>query len=684
MTYSPLGARGSDLQGRAIAASVAVLTAGDSPELLGSGFFVAPGKVLTCAHVVVGVGPVQVQTGADRFPATVLVAAPPEHPPGRGSSNGDAPWRLPDLALLDVPGAPEVQAAWLDTSPAYEIAAAQTFMTCGFDMKGITARPTVGSREYDGAGIRQSPEGRLEVVELTGESVPLHRSGSMVWDPATGRVVAVLKASRARGDGLGGYAVPLAPWLSEALGPRQYEELMSAHDRFHARDRTWPAAAGLSSGGPNVPLGPGGPAGVLLRAAEWMGEVRARPLLEAALLGLIADVRNQIPPEETARIAAPHIRGYLPLGARPPLREAVLLLAGTRSPSATSLHDALQFMEELSAAVGDRLGAEWVRSVAQWSERCADEIGQTSQLRAYRHRQERTGPPARDRTDPVLRVHVRPDLKPGRGWELSVRLHYGDGEVIPVLVSEEPLQTAALWALLRRELQRFIAGLDSAETVLLDLILPMDLLDEPVHTWPTTDNREPVPIGHRLPVVVRAQERWQEEAYQHSRAALRNRWKRSALRGGVPIGWVMCEDAATPWLEAADQADGADGADDPEGGHYDMLGVTNPPGVRFRRTDRLIRAGVAKGLPALVWPTGGCGVDHDTAAGAGRRCSGQNFREQFHDVLGGTRLADLPMRLLTLRRSGTAPAADRMVLFWDDPAHACPDHQLNEPARPGS
>ncbi|MEE4543076.1 trypsin-like peptidase domain-containing protein [Streptomyces sp. V4-01] len=629
-------------------------------QLLGSGFFVAPGKVLTCAHVVGGLERLRVRVGDRSLPATVITASQP----GRDASGGDPPWPLPDLALLDVPAAGDVQVAWLDTAPGPRTWDTGKLMSCGFDMKGISTVPTVGSRAYTGGGIRQAPDGRLEVVELAGESVPLYRSGSMVWDPDTGRVVAVLKAARAEDDGLGGYAIPLVTWLSRALEPEVYEALMSAHDRFHARDRAWPAAAGRG--------------GV---QAEWAGEVRARPLLEAALLGLIADVRSQIPPGEIDDVVGPLLRVYVQPGAQVPLRRAAQLLAGLVSPSATYLHDALRLVEELSVAFGDRLGADWVRSAAQWAERCADELGQTTLLRAYRHQRERRTVTAPDRADPVLRVHVQPDLRPRRGWELSIRLHYPDGQVTPVLVSEKPLQTAALWRLLREELQRFIAGLRGTETVLLDLILPMDLQDLPVHAWPTTENRESIPIGHRLPVVVRAQERWQQPDYQRSRAALRTRWQRSAHRPDLPIHWVMCEDAGPAWLLQT----GADGEDlEREGARYDMLGVTNPPGARFRRTDRLIRAGVTLGLPALIWPTGGCGVDHDSPHAAGSRCSGQNFREQFHDVLGAAPLAELPRRMMALRRSGTAPVADRVVLFWDDPAQACDDGELHEPTAPRS
>jgi len=65
-------------------------------EFRGTGFFVAPGEVITCAHVVHGRGEVVVEWSGRRLPATVAAAVPdlPADDPAARF------YPLPDVALL--------------------------------------------------------------------------------------------------------------------------------------------------------------------------------------------------------------------------------------------------------------------------------------------------------------------------------------------------------------------------------------------------------------------------------------------------------------------------------------------------------------------------------------------------------------------------------------------------------
>ncbi|WP_329130039.1 FxSxx-COOH system tetratricopeptide repeat protein [Streptomyces sp. NBC_01476] len=137
-----------ELQNHAAAACVALLTADGAADLLGSGFFVAPGKVLTCAHVVAGHRRVTVRSSAGDDRGDVVLAVPRE-------AAEEGPWPLPDLALIDVPATPAVQIdAYLrrvtghDSQPfryrptGYPKPLDQTYMAALDDV--VTASPAAG------------------------------------------------------------------------------------------------------------------------------------------------------------------------------------------------------------------------------------------------------------------------------------------------------------------------------------------------------------------------------------------------------------------------------------------------------------------------------------------------------------------------------------------------------------
>jgi hypothetical protein len=68
----------------------------------GTGFFVAPGEVLTCAHVVQAREDLVVEWEAGSFPATVVKALPDLEPGDRRAGF----YPLPDVALLQLDARP--------------------------------------------------------------------------------------------------------------------------------------------------------------------------------------------------------------------------------------------------------------------------------------------------------------------------------------------------------------------------------------------------------------------------------------------------------------------------------------------------------------------------------------------------------------------------------------------------
>ena len=619
-------------------AVVAVLEADGPHHLLGTGFYITQVHVLTCAHVVNGRRWVRIRNEAVDVWGEVELAAPER------SSDG-LPWERPDLALIRVPSRNDHGkggVVWLELGPDYRIEAAESFSDWGYDTVGLD-RESFGGRTFRAAG-RRMVRGALDVIEITGDSVPKFRSGGPVIDQATGRVVGVMKASRAAADGTGGYVIPLRRWLTEALGAKA-DEVVKSHDRFHAGDRVWPAACAL------------------LLSLPPSDTVGGRPLLEVQLLDLLADGGAVLSDEQQAALLEPLVRNRL-LSRGTSLRDAVLTLAGQRAPNAINPHELLVFVDDLASAVGDKAGPRWKQDAAKWIRECADALGHGSRWQAYlRHKASLDGGGEESAGGyPALRVHVRPTLQRTGGYDVSVRLYHATEEAESEQGPSEPVDRSGLWPLLKELLPQSIAGLPRRASTVLDLIVPMDLLNEPVHTWRVPGLGT---LGHLLPVVVRSQERWQEEEFASSRELLRDIWSRTA-GFAAPIQWLMC-DSATVGKGASRRV---------------ALGMTNPPTAGHARSRSLLRAAVEEGLPMLVWRADGCRAQHDPDSTQPVRCSGQMFRDRFESTLNGTRLIDLPRRLFELRAEARERIADEIVLFWDDAARPYAEPLLEEPIYP--
>ncbi len=210
----------------------------DRDPYWGSGFFVAPGWLLTCAHVV-GKGGAAVCRGENALRVTwqertteptaagaweersgagtaVLLAPRPEEP----DSVRD-PWPFPDLALVRVEGADDVRCLWLgDREPG----ARAPLGLYGWSLQTGELGVRHGTGELAGSDAR---------ALLLGGSLPIGGlSGGPVLDLRQGSVVGVIKGRR-REEGV---AVPVTA-LHELLDRREasgvLREVLRAHDRHH-------------------------------------------------------------------------------------------------------------------------------------------------------------------------------------------------------------------------------------------------------------------------------------------------------------------------------------------------------------------------------------------------------------------------------------------------------------------
>jgi hypothetical protein len=189
----------------------------------GSGFFVAPGLILTAAHVVRDkTAPPHVRWHDRELGPVTAEWMCPEN------SENSSVWPLPDLALLSFP---EEEAP---DHPCVRLSAAEP---------GPSVFAEGYARAVDGSGRVQDsrtlafqalqPHREYTAIRCTDQDLNDGMSGGPLLDLVTGTVVGVIKATKAAQLPLGGVAV----WLDRlaAIDP----QLPALNQRFHQVDRRW-------------------------------------------------------------------------------------------------------------------------------------------------------------------------------------------------------------------------------------------------------------------------------------------------------------------------------------------------------------------------------------------------------------------------------------------------------------
>lgn len=196
----------------------------------GAGFFVAPGKVVTCVHVIKDSANITVRwerdnEGTAEFP----VAGSPLRLAGQGRPI-EALDEYPDIALLDVEG--------LDGHPCVRIDTAwpengDTFQVYGYPREGGTTRLTPAAMRYRGKHGNE-PTAHLD---LASDTIKPGMSGAAVLNLRTGSVCGVVVASRNATRPDGAFAVPWSAIASDL------SDVLAANREFHKQDLAWNAAA---------------------------------------------------------------------------------------------------------------------------------------------------------------------------------------------------------------------------------------------------------------------------------------------------------------------------------------------------------------------------------------------------------------------------------------------------------
>ncbi|MCX4741159.1 VMAP-C domain-containing protein [Streptomyces antibioticus] len=367
-------------------------------------------------------------------------------------------------------------------------------------------------------------------------------------------------------------------------------------------------------------------------ADEWQGLELLPGADWSALRALLGDLESPALPALGRQAAGGRIDG-LP-GHCVTAWSAFLYLLGLNVP-ASGLPPAAEFLLLLAeddqfvrthGERGTRVLGSWLDSWARaWS--LEEEL---ERARRLAHRAEGA------RAERLLMVQLAPDLLESDRYTLSRWVGSGHDLVPGDEQSVTADEVASAVAGVIADEVRAAAATEALGAV--ELILPLALLNLPADLMRRDDVTG---IGMRdRPVVVRSLERLRNRA---SHRRWMERWNRlSASEATSSVRWNRLDEGVEGYqLYGALTSDAG------------LVGcvLSTPPGAGSPRGQREARAALQLGFPILLWDI--------------EDCSRPDFRAAAEELLSPGRLADLPDRLLDLRRR--SPAGARLVLLWDDP-----------------
>ncbi|WP_405089591.1 serine protease [Micromonospora sp. NBC_01392] len=582
-------------------------------RLPGSGFFVAPGTVLTCAHVA-GPTATRVTVRWRGLPHAGTVRAASAAP------TGAALWPWPDLAVIHLDSLTEHPCVWLTTRmpslgrPCFGAGYSSTLAP--------SLKPAVGLLHL--TGRHAFPPGTL--LKISHEDVTQGMSGGPVLDPDSGGVWGVIKAKREQG---GGFVVPLVGLRD--LDPAIHRQLWRAHDLHHHRH----------------PDNEHRPMFDAERSVTYVTPREEREL--RGILATLPEIRGEEHRTDYARSAGPLARP--PSAPQHDYGDVAADLMGLVAPPAGEPPQVLTYAADLARRHTDRPELrDWV-------------LYRTGRLGVI--------PPIVDRltessvTDPVsVMVRLRPAGNNHRRYHVTMWRYVDADHVVPVIDDLE----AVPWPDARQRVQdtlveqiRHLAAHE--RDIMVEFILPQELLNEPVHSWALWRSRRWETLGSKYAVVVRDLERLEDA---ESLAFLKRRWNTTArqfLRSGLAS--ISCGDRRgheAMWGWVGSQP------------HLSAVALPGPPDAAPSRV--VLEVALPAGVPALTWCGTRCQECADDA------CPVRLFQDGLRGWLADTRHDGLPQRILELRRR--AAAADEhwgrdLVLLWDDPRRRPPRQQMLPP-----
>ncbi|MDJ0342498.1 trypsin-like peptidase domain-containing protein [Streptomyces sp. H10-C2] len=529
----------------------------------GSGFFVAPNWVLTCAHVALrGEGGAVAGGGREvglTFEGRTVRGRVEWAEPMENSGHGL--WPAPDLALIRLLEPVPHDCVWLTerTSKVFTRKEVAFFgcMEVDGEVEDVSGRCTIRGELGKDGKLRLGNE----------DEIPSGASGGPVVDLARGEVIGVLKARRGGQDGglaisvvqLRGLPLPRQPATAES--DDLFQRVIHAHDRHHAdRHRladtnrtTWTDAHNLLGAAAGRALSPGQRTELLGLLAEL-----PPPVSTLSLLATVDELRGQ--PCENLPLAP---RGWRDgLGLLYDLRrgqselETVLrycVHAATAERPYKAAHGAERRLwtwaaavaaseRELSRGFRNDLGHEWL---ARINDRRTDPG--PSGVRAPGT----VGPAAREAVSyPSVLLEID-----RRGWERDsydwrIAIVDEDGDVLPVAEGADGTRLGELPMRLSAPLAEAFRRCDEpGRRAVLQVALVRALFELPVDTWCMPADGPP--LGTLRPVVVRpADPDYDPDEVGEDAALRRARWKRVQAGPMEPV--ILDCDAGTPVQVPAD------------------------------------------------------------------------------------------------------------------------------------
>lgn len=623
----------------------------------GSGFFVAPGFVLSCAHVAGERGDRLRIRWRDREHEAVVRAAS-EAPGGVGG----VMWPYPDLAVLEVIDPPaDHPCVLLDGQRPWD---GTTVTVAGFTslLEHHAAAPRRARLTVVGDSFYQ--QGPL--LELGGHEINPGLSGGAVLSHVSGGVCAVVKATRQEDTAMGGYATPVE--ALRLLDPGVYARVMTAHDRFHEADSRWTRLSDLVEEAEDE-------ASLLLAPGARLTQAESR--LFRCLLADVSESRPAEPSSHDAAFLAAAPPGTplpdLPLLTR---RDVFGALAALNFPEPGELPYELAYGADVARETTTcPPGEAALRHLRNQVLLAAGRLGLGTQaLRRLRDDPSGAGLPS-------VIGRLRHSLRDRNLYQVMAWRYHSPQEIVPAAPESDAL---ALPEALDRLAGLLTEQIDLMGGVgrpgLVELILPHEVLDEDFADWRLWPTSAYSTLGRKQYVVVRPLERHEAPALHH---AWQQRWSELATK---PVGEVLvcvCGRGRQrqETLDATFNNDPALAA----------LALAGSP-----RSDPVAQAyqvAVASGVPMMLWPRGAAPapLPHDHRCGIPGRdgCPGSEFFAQARRRIGDTRRDALPQRICALRNAaltdeddeGTSHIGERVVLLWDDPTRQIPRTPL-APAPP--
>ncbi len=590
---------------------------GGGPRPFGTGFFVAPGWVVTCAHVV---APSSV---AERRVSVVTWD-------GRhfDVARADVPDTLGDgLAALRVPDATDPECLWVSDAPPHPHEEVVTYNVHGPQPRLLTRAVMTGDHEG------RPDECRLE---LSGENLYPGSSGSPVVDLREGAVMGVISGVVRTSDrDTEGVALRISA-LHELRGAQGHpgglaEAIIRAHDHYHL------ARYHDQSRGPSW-------IDVQTRRTSSYGQERL-PRRRAELYALLAELDPALPPEDKAALAGTHRwEPFTPHMLREGAGAAVL--ADQRDAGLLTL---LEYAVHVWRLAHERRSREpAVGRLRDWIDATTGtDLDAVTRRSTAALLAELRPEPDIPQVRVVVEIHPAAWQTGSYHWRVGRLLDGGD--FFPLAEDTSSVPRGRLWESVGPYVLSATRQFETSNIVpTVQFSLPPDLLDEPVDRWHTGSGL----LGEHHHVVVRVpQGRGDDPPMRDWRA----RWAGVTHKRLFPVPLVPpLAGSVTDWgtlqimLEEAPRAAVPVYCRHPE----------SAPGLRP------MRSALAAGYPVMLWSRG---ADHSDCA---------EFYERASDLVRevGT-LRNLFDRMRELRLRNVDPEAvhaesvwaRNLALFYDPP-----------------